>query len=135
MRISSPPGHEFANPTVVEEIKVVTYQPSDLVNTVLSVPVEAGTFVTGVGHIVETAFTGGTPAIKIGDSGDDDCYGAAAAFSPTTPGNFVMNASGPKYYSGLDAIRVTHAAGLTGGKGKVFVRFFRTSGDWRVPDL
>lgn len=153
MRFSDVGEHEFSNIRFAPEIQVVEYDHADLDVSAhtLKVPIPAGMIVLSVGHEVTEAFAGGTPALTIGDGDDADGYAKATAFTLGTVGNFVNSqgvgdtagttdtiftlrpyATGKKYNT-AGYILLTHAAGLTAGKGKVHIMGYSTLGNWRVP--
>ncbi|RUM47295.1 MAG: hypothetical protein DSY80_01025 [Desulfocapsa sp.] len=103
------------------------------------IPLDADTIVEKVGHLVTTAFTGGTPAIIIGDGDDDNGYLETGVADPTAANDFVTSKHGSYaysadgvYYSTPGFVRVGHATGLTAGAGKVIIWMTRLNQlSWR----
>jgi hypothetical protein len=134
--------HEFEHQVAVAETDVVSYKFSDLdADGKLRIPIVKDTLVLGVSHLVTKAFAGGVPALTIGDAVDADGFGAAAAFTLGTVGDFYSSQGGTpafaagKYFSDAGMIVLDHAAGLTAGEGKVLVTRLPLKGSWRTPDL
>jgi len=82
-------------------------------------------------HIVKVAFTGGTPAIDVGDGTTADAYIAAADITEGTIGNIIQSrgagqakATG-EYLTAARAITVTLSADLATGTAVVLAEIFR----------
>lgn len=122
------------------DVLVYDYDYADLdASNDLYIPLDAETIVEKVGHIVTTAFAGGTPALILGDGSDDNGYLETAVADPTTLGDFVTSKHGAYaysgdgvYYSAPGFIRVGHAASLTVGAGQVILWLVRLNQlSWR----
>lgn len=117
-------------PRVVRS-REITY--ADTGTTVPAVDVPAGWVVPpyGVTVVVETALSGGTPAIDVGDGDNDDGWidntdvteGTAGAYSGTEA-NTGAYAQAGKHYSSVDTIDVTLSASLTAGVLYLLVQMF-----------
>jgi hypothetical protein len=142
MRYSALGMTEFENIRVVPEMKVVEFDHTDLdAKFEYRIPIEAGTFVLGVGTYVKEALAGGAATMTVGDSVGADDWATDALCIPDSldkfffsQGSTVDNKNG-KYYATADSILVTCVTGLTAGKIKILVLMFRLDGNWRQPDL
>lgn len=154
MTTALPGSHEFANLVAELNVRVAHYDHADAVSNKVTIPVEAGAFVLAVAHLVEEAFAGGTPSVKIGDGTDDDGFlalaatpldainkfasslGAGGMSAVTTADTWTPNPfSAGKYYATAGAVVVTLSGSLTAGKGSVHILSYQTKGNWRKPAL
>lgn len=133
-------GHdEFTNKRYVPEIRVVPYDHADLdaVGHTLTIDVPAGVYMLWVGHHISEAFDGGVPSCDIGDGSDADAWVDTTDISETTLNDWAMSLgkanalSGGKYFATAGKVVVTHAAGLTAGKGEVHLCFYAVAPSWR----
>jgi len=103
------------------------------------IPVEADHMVLGVAHEVTTAFSGGTPALDIGDGTDVDFWIVNTEMDMTALGNFFTSFATAQpgqagaMFSTAGMIKLTHAASLSAGAGSVYVFMFDFRGNWRTP--
>jgi hypothetical protein len=93
----------------------------------LRIPASAAkpVYVVGVAHLVTTAFSGGTPAIDIGDGSDADYYlENTNNISPSTLGHLGRAIRGNKLTANA-VIEITLSGGLTVGAAALIARLFR----------
>jgi len=107
---------------------------ADIANTTLNmIDIPADTLVKKVWIVITTLFSGGTPSIDVGDSGDGDGWidtlditeGTAGTYAGSET-NSALKLSG-KYYSARDFITVTGAIGMTAGVAYVFAEMHDVS--------
>jgi len=97
------------------------------------IDIPADTLVKKVWIVITTLFSGGTPSIDVGDSGDGDGWidtlditeGTAGTYAGSET-NSALKLSG-KYYSARDFITVTGAIGMTAGVAYVFAEMHDVS--------
>ena len=104
----------------------------------LKIPVESGHIVLGVAHEVVLAFTGGTPALDIGDGTDVDFWAVNTDLDLSTIGNFYNSmgsanagGAGAKFNSG-GIVQLSHAASLAAGSGVVYIIMLDLNTNWRT---
>lgn len=137
---SYPAGdHEFSNLVFNLLVQKVEYAFSDLgAGDALTIVIPAGRIVLGVAHEVVTAFSGGTPALNVGDGSDVDFWIAPADVTLGSAGDFYSSigganaASGGVKYNATGRIVVDHATGLTQGAGVVYVFYLDPNENWRL---
>ena len=92
------------------------------------IPVKKGTFVHTLGVVVQEAFNGTTPTVKIGDGDDDDGYLDSADIAPATAGSVTVPAvkltedggnpyANGKYYATEDTVDVVFSPAADGSTG------------------
>jgi hypothetical protein len=103
------------------------------------IPIEANHMVLGVAHEVTTVFSGGTPALDIGDGTDADYWIVDTEMDMTSSGNFFTSfgsaqpgQAGAKFNTSGKVV-LTHVTGLTQGEGTAYVFMLNFSGNWRTP--
>lgn len=130
--------HEFSFPSFPMQVQIVEYTYADLVSDVLKIPVEAGQIVLAVAHEVTTAFSGGTPALDIGDGTDVDFWIVNTEMDMTSLGNFFTSwasaqpgAAGAPFTAAGNVV-LTHAASLAAGAGRVILFIVDPRTNWRT---
>ena len=109
--------------------------PADTGTTKNLGEVPAGHLVTDVTVVIETALSGGTPSLTIGDAGDADGWvesaaiseGVVGAYKGTTAGGASYVANG-KYYPSKTVLTAAVSAGLTSGRALVLARVVNVLG-------
>lgn len=130
--------HEFDEVSFPVKVRTYDYAYTDLVSNAYAIPIPAGTVILGVGHEVRTAFTGGTPAINIGDGSSTTYWIAAASITPGSQGNFynsignTASGGGGRKYNSAGSVVVTHATDLAAGAGRVYVFMLDLNTNWRT---
>lgn len=116
------PANSLSN---LEEVALLEYNYNDSVLEIeFKASVQEPIYLLEVGHIVLTAFSGGTPAIDVGDGTTSDKYIGSASVTEGTAGNRVVSAVGAKL-TARGVVKVTLSASLAAGKGLLFCKFVR----------
>jgi len=124
--------HEFSVPSFGMKVLKYDYGFADLD---LTIPIDAGVIVLGVGHEVVTAFDGGTEAINIGDGSTTDLWMASAVVAPTSAGSFSHSfplKDGIKTGASAEKVVLTASTELTAGAGSVYLFIVDTRENWRT---
>lgn len=101
----------------------------------LTIPVEPGNIILGVGHEVTTQFAGGTPTVKVGDGSTADYYLTTTACAATTLNVAHSLGSGVSVSTGSTTpkkVVVTGSTQLSAGEGVVYIFRFDTNTNWRT---
>ena len=130
--------HEFSFPQFPIRVQKVEYAFSDLdASDDLKIPVEAGQVVLAVAHEVVTAFSGGTPALDIGDGTDVDFWIINTELDLSTVGDFQISFSSAQpgsagaKFNAAGNVQLSHAASLTAGEGIVYLLIIDPRTNWR----
>lgn len=131
--------HEFSFPHFPMRVQKVEYTYADLdASDDLKIPVEAGQVVLAVAHEVVTAFSGGTPALDIGDGTDVDFWIVNTELDLSTEGDFFISfasaqpgSSGAKF-NAAGNVQLSHAASLSAGAGIVYLLIIDPRTNWRT---
>lgn len=109
----------------IEETLVFEYAYADTGLTVyIPASAEDPVYLVEVLHLVRTAFSGGTPAVDVGDGTTADKYIAASAVTEATAGNLARSIVGAKLVANALVV-ITLSASLSAGAGTLFLRLFR----------
>jgi hypothetical protein len=145
MRYSDYAYQEFEKIRLVPEVEVVSYDYEDVAGSSgsgleLKVPIEAGTLVLGVGHLITEAFESDI-ALTIGDSATADGYSVSGNTTLNSLNNVYFSAGGAnafaqgKYYAAANYVKLTFASTPENqGAGKIMIMVVKGfAGNWRVP--
>ena len=109
---------------------------ADTNTTVQALDIPAGAFVPpyGVSVQVVTAFSGGTPALDVGDGDNDDGWVDKDDITEGTPGTYsgtnsngATYANAGRYYSSADTLDVAVSASLSAGCAYVIMTYYDLS--------
>lgn len=106
------------------DVIVVEYD-KDGGEVVLSASADNPIYVLGLKNAVLTAFSGGTPAIDIGDGTTADKYIAKTAIAETSAGDLASSVTCGLKLTASAKIVATVSGGATAGKGALIVEVLR----------
>lgn len=101
----------------------------------LTIPVDAGRLILGVGHEVTTVFAGGTPAVSIGNGTSTNFWMTTTVLAPTSTGfqsSLAAISTGQLTGSSAGRVVLTGSTELSSGNGAVYIYQFDLNTNWRT---